>query len=129
MYEIVLVTDSPWVEEDVVAELDHDEFELRVARDAAEALRLTRERRPTAVVCDMQVGNMGGPALCAELRNDLDDRIATTPVVCLLDRAADAWVCKKLGAQHVLVKPFEPGSLEKVLRQFARELSGRPSRS
>ena len=120
MFKVLLVTDSPWVEEDVRAELDGGEFEVETVSSGPEAVAVARKSPPDIVVADIQVGSMGGPAIAADIRNELDERVASTPVVVLLDRQADAWICRKLGVSQVLVKPFEPGRLERILRQLLK---------
>lgn len=123
MYRIVLATDSPWVTEDAVSDLAGGEFGIAVVDSAPAAVDAVAGGGVDLVVLDMQIGSMGAPAVVAELRNDLDDRVAGTPVVCLLDRAADAWICRKMGATATLLKPFEPGSLERLCRRVIGEAS------
>ncbi len=119
MFSVVLATDSPWVEEDVRTELEGPDFGLKVVDSGRTAVDAVLSGGVDVAVLDMQVGSMGAPAMVAEIRNELDDRIASTPVVCLLDRAADAWICKKMGADECLSKPFEPGSLKRAVRRLA----------
>ncbi len=119
MFSVVLATDSPWVEEDVRTELDGPDFDLTVVDSGRAAVEAVLSGRVDVAVLDMQVGSMGAPAMVAEIRNDLNDRVASTPAVCLLDRAADAWICKKMGADECLLKPFEPGSLKRAVRRLA----------
>ncbi len=121
MNRIVLATDSPWVAEDVVSELNGSDFEMLVVDSGFQAVDTVRKGDVDAVVLDMQIGSMGAPAVVAELRNDLDERVSAVPVICLLDRVADKWICKKMGATECVLKPFEPGSLERVVRRVIRE--------
>ncbi|MER3522220.1 MAG: hypothetical protein C4317_08685 [Acidimicrobiia bacterium] len=117
---ILLATDSPWVVEDVSSELESDEYEMEVVDSGREAVRSVIEGKVGVLLVDMQIGSMGAPAVVAEVRNELDDKVASTPILCLLDRPADSWICKKMGADEAIVKPFEPGSLERAVRRLIR---------
>lgn len=122
---VLLATDSPWVEEDVASELEGGSYDLEVVCSGSEAVERVLQGGVEVLLLDMQVGSMGAPAVVAEVRNDLDDRVASTPVLCLLDRQADSWICKKMGADDVILKPFEPGSLDRAVRRLLRNRAAR----
>jgi CheY-like chemotaxis protein len=70
---------------------------------------------PDLVVVDMQMGNMGGMAVCLELRLDesyLD--IRHVPVLMLLDRRPDVFLARRSGAEGWLVKPLDPLRLRRA---------------
>ncbi|WP_298336234.1 response regulator [Ferrimicrobium sp.] len=109
MATILLVTDSPELEEELASTLDADEHTLyavsagRAVRDAA------TEIQPDVVVLDSQIGSMGGIAVCIDLRLEADaGRLEPTRIILLLDRRADVFTAKRSGADGYLVKPLNP---------------------
>jgi DNA-binding response OmpR family regulator len=61
------------------------------------------------VIVDMQMGNMGGMAVCLELRlQESYDAIDHIPVLMLLDRRPDVFLARRSGAEGWLVKPLDP---------------------
>lgn len=78
----------------------------------------TREE-PDLVIADMQVGNMGGVAICMDLRlEESGGRIPRTEVLLVMDRRADVFLARRCGADGFLVKPLNPLRI----RQAARAL-------
>ena len=77
------------------------------------------EVRPDAILLDVNLGGMDGPATLAALR--ADDRTARIPVLFLTanPQPADVDRLRALGAHGVLAKPFDPLSLGS---QIAREM-------
>jgi DNA-binding response OmpR family regulator len=61
------------------------------------------------------MGNMGGMAVCLELRLDesyMD--IPHVPVLMLLDRRPDVFLARRSGAEGWLVKPLDPLRLRRA---------------
>lgn len=74
---------------------------------------------PDLVVCDLQVGAMGGVAATLDLRLEAGaGRLEEVPVLLLVDRAADRFLAERSGADAWLQKPLEAVSL----RSTAEEL-------
>jgi DNA-binding response OmpR family regulator len=70
---------------------------------------------PDLVVVDLQMGNMGGMAVCLELRLEASyDRIGHVPVLMLLDRRPDVFLARRSGAEGWLVKPLDPIRLRRA---------------
>ncbi len=73
------------------------------------------EEAPDLVVVDMQMGNMGGMAVCLELslaESYLD--VDHIPVLLLLDRRPDVFLARRSGAEGWLVKPLDPLRLRRA---------------
>ncbi len=107
MHRILLVTDVPWVRNEVHAALTTPEFELIDTEDAPGAGALAYASEADAVVIDLQVASRGGMAITRDVRNyaDLNDA-AHIPVVMLMDRAADGFLAKRAGAVAWVTKPL-----------------------
>lgn len=70
---------------------------------------------PDLVVVDLQMGNMGGMAVCLELgleESYLD--VDHIPVLMLLDRRPDVFLARRSGAEGWLVKPLDPLRLRRA---------------
>src|SRR5258708_5546886 len=107
MAAIVLVSDASVVRDEVLAVVDDGEnsiFELV----SGEGLRETITRQlPDLVITDCQVQNMGGIAICLDLKlEESGGRIPHVPVLVLLDRRADVFLAKRARAEGFLVKPL-----------------------
>lgn len=109
MRTIVVASDAPSVRADVVAvvgEPDTSVVEVSSGTDVADAVA---EHHPDLVVVDLQMGNMGGMAVCLDLRlEESYGNLPPVPVLMLLDRRADVFLARRSGAEGWLVKPLDP---------------------
>jgi DNA-binding NarL/FixJ family response regulator len=65
----------------------------------------------------MQIGAMGGVAICSELRNlESYDAALHVPVLMLLDRRPDVFLARRCGAEGFCVKPLGPVRLRRAAR-------------
>ena len=67
---VLLVDDDPDIRTLLATELAADGFDVRVAADGVEALRIAREEAPAAVILDLMMPNMDGFAVAAELHRE-----------------------------------------------------------
>lgn len=83
-------------------------------------LRSAVEReQPDLVVCDLQIGSMGGVAATLDLRAEEGaGRLPYVPVVLLCDREADRFIADRSGADEWLFKPLEPLALRRAFRKL-----------
>jgi two-component system phosphate regulon response regulator PhoB len=109
---ILLVADD---DEDILSlvqfRLARSGYEVVVARDGEEALRLARERRPDMVVLDWMMPKASGIEVLRAIRGAAET--ADIPVVLLTARAAEDDVQEGLdaGADDYIAKPFSPQEL------------------
>jgi DNA-binding response OmpR family regulator len=74
------------------------------------------DESPDLVIVDMQMGNMGGMAVCIELRlQESYDALDHIPVLMLLDRRPDVFLARRSGAEGWLVKPIDPLRLRRAV--------------
>jgi DNA-binding response OmpR family regulator len=78
-------------------------YEVLIARDGEEALRVAREEEPDLVILDLMLPKLDGLEVCRTLRRDRD-----IPIIMLTARDAevDRVVGLELGADDYVVKPF-----------------------
>ena len=109
MPRIVIAADGRWVVDEVVAALPGQDNEVVEIQRGLAVLPWLRENDADLVVLDLQIGNMGGMAICQELRLEEDaGRLDRMPVLMLLDRRADVFLAKRVDAEGWLVKPLDP---------------------
>ncbi len=107
MSRVLVVADEPWVRSEVHAALTEPAFTLIDHDDPKTAAARASDEAVDAVITDLQVGSMGGMAVTRDVRDrDARDGRELTPVVILLDRAADAFLAKRAGASAWVAKPF-----------------------
>ncbi len=92
--------------------LEGPDTEIREAPSGPEAICVFRDEEPDLAILDMQVGSMGGIAICMEMRlvESYGD-LPHIPVLLLLDRRADVFLAKRSGAEGWVVKPLDPARL------------------
>jgi DNA-binding response OmpR family regulator len=114
---ILVASDAPSVRREVAAVTKSPDVEVLEAASGPAVLELLEEldEAPDLVVVDMQMGNMGGMAVCLELgleESYLD--VDHIPVLMLLDRRPDVFLARRSGAEGWLVKPLDPLRLRRA---------------
>jgi DNA-binding response OmpR family regulator len=119
---ILIVEDDSTVAQLIRLYLVRDGYEVAVAADGPEGVRLARERRPDLVLLDLNLPGMDGVEVCATLRAESD-----VPVIMVTARVSedDRLAGLDLGADDYITKPFSPRELaarvRAVLRRSSRE--------
>lgn len=122
-YRLLVVDDEPHVPRMLKLKLEAEGWEVRIARNGAEALKLLEEGPlPDAMVTDMVMPVMDGKALCHAVAERYPERpfpifLATS----LVEREVREWSAK-LGGIVFLEKPVSP---RKVAAVIERSLAGR----
>jgi DNA-binding NarL/FixJ family response regulator len=115
--DILIVADALSVRSEVRAALEDDDTEIRELHSGAAVRHEVNEEPPDLVITDLQVGSMGGVAICHDLRlEESGERQIHVPVLILLDRRADVFIAKQCDAEGWLVKPIDPRRLRKAAR-------------
>ncbi len=106
---ILVASDAPTVRTEVASIAARPEVTVRQARSGPEVMKEVAESLPDLVVVDLQMGNMGGMAVCLELRlEESYGKIGHVPVLMLLDRRPDVFLARRSGAEGWVVKPLDP---------------------
>jgi DNA-binding response OmpR family regulator len=112
---VLLATDADWIIDEVDAALADDDTRVLRVRAGVDVLPACESLEPDLVLLDMQIGNMGGMAACMAIRHEEGfDRLPLTPVIMLLDRAADVFLARRCDADGWLVKPLDPIRLRRA---------------
>ncbi len=114
---IVVASDAPSVRAEVTAVTTSPDNEVVEVASGPEVLRTVHRDEVDLVIVDMQMGNMGGMAVCLELRlEESYTDLAHVPVLMLLDRRPDVFLARRSGAEGWLVKPLDPLRLRRATR-------------
>jgi two-component system phosphate regulon response regulator PhoB len=109
---VLLVADD---DEDILTlvqlRLSRSGYEVVVARDGEEALRLAREKLPDLAVLDWMMPKASGVEVLRAIR--ADESTSNIPVILLTARASESDIQEGLeaGADDYIAKPFSPQEL------------------
>ena len=117
MPHVLIASDAAWIQDEVRNALPGEDVTHQVLRSGRAVRAAVAARRPDLLVCDFQVGTMGGMAVTMDLRLERSGgRLPHVAVLLLLDRPADVFLASRCGAEGFLVKPLDPIRLRKAMR-------------
>jgi len=118
--EILVVEDDEAIRNLIVSQLQDAGFDVSTACDGVEGLASIRNRRPDAVLLDINMPNMDGFAVLEKLKSD--PATSELPVLMLSAQSSpeDIHRAVHMGADDYIGKPFETRQL---LRRVNRILS------
>ena len=114
---LLLVEDEAAIADTVAYAMREDGFEVLHCLTAGDALRAAKHERFALAILDVGLPDLGGFALCRELRREAD-----LPVIFLTAHAAEAErvLGFDLGADDYVTKPFSPRELVARVRAVLR---------
>lgn len=118
--KILAVDDDPFLLQLIEKSLSKDNYEVIVAANGQEGLRLLAETKPHLVILDIMMPNLDGWEICSRIR-----KVSTVPIIMLTALGTQDDIVRGLraGADDYLVKPFHPDELSArvaaVLRRVA----------
>ncbi len=117
---ILIADDDPDIARFVEVNLQLDGFEVMVANDGEEALRMALENQPALVLLDVMMPKMDGVEVCRHIR--ADRRTAGMNVIMLTAKSlgADKIAGLTAGADDYIIKPFDPLELVARVRSTLR---------
>lgn len=108
---ILVVDDEPQLTRVLLRSLSSKDYDVRVAGDGEYALQTYHDWKPSLVITDLAMPNMGGLELCRRLREMSDVPIIVLSVrgeektkVEALDAGADDYVTKPFGMDELLAR-------------------------
>jgi len=119
--KVLVVDDDVKTVELVKLYLERDGYEVLIAYDGIEALRLARESCPDLIVLDLMLPDIDGLEVCRSIRHESD-----VPIIMLTARTTDQdkLTGLGLGADDYVTKPFSPKVLAARVRAVLRRLPG-----
>ena len=114
---VLVASDLPSLRASVRATLEGPDLEILEASSGPEAIEVAVDNEVELAILDLQIGAMGGVAICSELRNlESYDAALRVPVLMLLDRRPDVFLARRCGAEGFCVKPLAPVRLRRAVR-------------
>jgi two-component system KDP operon response regulator KdpE len=100
---ILVVDDDPFLLKLIEKSLTLNNYEVIVASNGEEGLKLLDETKPHLIILDIMMPNMSGWEFCDHIR-----RVSTVPIIMLTALGSQADIVRGLGvgADDYLVKPF-----------------------
>jgi DNA-binding response OmpR family regulator len=124
-HRILVVDDEPSVTDMIAYNLRKAYYDVSIAADGREALRLAGKFNPDLILLDLMIPEMDGLDVCRELR-----KTSKVPVIMItaLGEETDRIVGLELGADDYVTKPFSMRELmariKAVLRRAQNENTG-----
>jgi DNA-binding response OmpR family regulator len=121
-YRILVVDDEPSVTDLLAYNLRKAHYDVSIAADGCEALRLAGEFKPDLILLDLMIPEVDGLDVCRELR-----KTNSVPIIMItaLGEETDRIVGLELGADDYVTKPFSMRELmariKAVLRRAQNE--------
>jgi len=116
MPEVLIVSDSPRVREEVISGLPDSGLTVRELNVGADVRPAVLERTPQVIVLDLQIGRMGGMAAALDLHLESGaGRSPRVPVLMLLDRRADVFLARRSYVQGWVIKPLDPMRIARAI--------------
>ena len=124
---VLLVEDEHDVAELIRYNLAKEGYDVVLATNGTDALRLAREVRPDVVLLDIMVSELNGWEVCRRLKQDPDLSGIAVMMVTGRVEEGDKVLGFELGADDYVTKPFSPRELVARVRAVVRR--GKPSDS
>lgn len=119
MPTVLVASDADRVRDHVRATLVGPGFELIEVQRGQDVRKTVDEHEPDLAIVDLQIGNMGGMAVALDLRlEESGGRLPHVPILLLLDREADKFLARRSTADGMLVKPIDPGTLRRTVKNL-----------
>lgn len=122
--KILVVDDEPDIVETLEFALRKRGFQVRAARDGAEAMEMARAERPDLMLLDVMMPGMNGYEVSRRLKESMTDE-DEFPIVLLTARRVDSserheFVSTWSKADAVLYKPF---ALDRLMGEIEEQLA------
>ena len=100
-----------------------DNYNLRFAKDGQEAFQNAQDLVPDLIITNMMMPVMDGWQLIRKLRENAS--LNHIPIIAMTYNTSEAerMACIEVGADAVLVKPFNSGELKLLVRHFIKQRS------
>jgi len=118
---IVVASDAAFLRKEIAAVVGGDDTEVIEVDSGPKVIAAVQRQPPDLVVVDLQMGSMGGMAVCLELRlEESSGDLPHVPVLMLLDRRPDVHLARRSGADGWLVKPLDPLRVRRAVEELLR---------
>ena len=119
--KVLIAEDEPNIVASLEFLLRQSNYEVRVARDGDEALRLVASFAPQLVLLDVMMPRKSGYEVCRQIRGNPAWRDVKVMMLSAKGRDSDVAQGLALGADAYVTKPFSTKSLLATVRELLPE--------
>lgn len=118
MAHILVIDDDQEMLQMLTLMLKHEDYQVSVAADGFQGLKIARNQRPDLVLLDLMLPGIDGFEVCSRLRKE--PATATVPVLIVSAKSqpTDRLTGAKVGANGYLTKPYQRKELMARVRGF-----------
>ena len=112
----ILIVEDTELNIDLLVQLLEDEYQLLIARDGAEGVRVAQQKKPDLILMDISLPIMDGYEATRKIR----EFMSSTPIIGLSAHAmqGDEVRAKESGCNDYLTKPVDEDMLMKKLKEY-----------
>ena len=116
-YRILIADDNENIRDALAYLLEEEGYEILIARNGAEALRMVRELQPHLVFLDIMMPEMSGYDVCRSIRSDPQLKGTYIIMLTAMGQIAEQERGREAGADQFIVKPFSPMEILSLVRK------------
>ena len=122
---VLIIDDDPTLRRLEQVVFERDGFEVSLASDGSEGVRLALMNPPNIIILDIMMEGLHGFEVCKMLR--ANSSIQHTAIIITSGKSFKPDIDKamELGADSYVVKPFSPKELLKIAIQYMHERASR----
>lgn len=115
--KILLVEDEPDIIELARIRLENSGYDVTVAVDGDEAIKVIKKIKPDLVLLDLLLPKNRGEEVCRQIK--ADERLKDVPIIIFTASACNIRdKTLEMGAADYIMKPFEPAELMQKIKSF-----------
>jgi len=111
MARVLIVEDDPTTVQLIEFLLRKNNFEVLIAQDGVEALKISREKKPDLILMDVMMPKMDGIEAIEKLQESEETQEIPIVILSALGQEMDVMRGLQAGASGYIVKPFSPQEL------------------
>ena len=115
---ILIADDTPQAAELMVACLEDQGYDLRIASDGEQTLQQVAEWSPDLILLDVMMPRISGFEVCKRLRANPETRDVAVLMITALDQASDIDRAVEAGTDDFLSKPIKKAELLQRVRSM-----------
>lgn len=118
MSQILLIEDDPFIQDIYQTALEQADFEVEIAEQGDQALRVMRKEKPDLVLLDIVLPGMNGWDVLYEIKTDSELKKIKVFVLSNLNQEDEVDKGKNLGADRYLIKAhYTPSEVVEEIKQ------------
>ena len=123
MIRVLVIEDDEKIQESLLDLLELRKYQVYVAGNGREGIRLAEEQQPDVILCDVMMGNLNGFSVLQAIK--AIPALVRTPFIFLSALSEQKYIDLGLnqGADRYIVKPFRADELFSVLEETIKSKS------